>query len=284
MQLDKNQLEHLNNIAKEAVVEAGKIIQSMVHTHKRLNDKKGGHSVASQVLTEADLKAQDVILKRLQPTIVEFDLGWLGEESEDDKSRFRKDYFWCVDPLDGTLAFTEGYPGYAVSVALISKQGDPVLGVIYMPFTDTLVSSLEPSLTVAENADKKLCLYCDKSFLRHPKYYLIFRQMDNYAKSIGLRGFKVISGAGAVVNAISVFQHTDACYFKYPKPGNGGGSIWDFAATVAIGNSISAWVTDSKGHKMDLNRKESAYMNHAGILYASNKELAEFIIRLGEEL
>lgn len=283
MELDKKDLQKLNNIAKEAALEAGIVIQSMIHSQKRLDDKSG-HSLASQVLTETDLKAQEIIFNKLTPTIAEYDLGWLGEESEDDGSRFEKDYFWCVDPLDGTLAFTEMYPGYAVSISLISKQGNPVLGVIYMPFSKTLISSEDTEFPVSEEGANELVMYCDKSFLRHPKYNRIFHKLAEYAKSIGLKRFKVISGAGAVVNAINVIQHINACYFKYPKPSKGGGSVWDYAATVAIGSKTNCIVSDSKGKKLDLNRKDSVFMNRSGILYASNKELADFIVNLRENL
>nr|WP_319398078.1 inositol monophosphatase family protein [uncultured Carboxylicivirga sp.] len=284
MFLSNTDLQRLNVIACEAAVEAGKVIQSMIHSHKRLDDKSGGSSLASQVLTEADLKAQDIIFQKLQPTIKQYDLGWLGEESEDDHSRFAKDYFWCVDPLDGTLAFTEGYPGYAVSISLISKQGDPVLGVVYMPFNGRLISSENAVIEIKNDDHDNLVLYCDKSFLRHPRYDLISQQLDEFAKANKLVGFKIIAGAGAVVNAISVFQHPNACYFKFPKPGSGGGSIWDYAATAAIGKTTSCVVCDSRGNKMDLNRKDSAYMNHTGILYASNQKIADFIKGLGERL
>ena len=50
----------------------------------------------------------------------------LTEETEDDGGRLRADYFWCVDPLDGTLPFIEGRPGSAVSIALIARDGTPV--------------------------------------------------------------------------------------------------------------------------------------------------------------
>ena len=52
-----------------------------------------------------------------------YDFGILTEETPDNGSRLVKDYFWCVDPLDGTLPFTEGTPGYSVSIALVSKSG-----------------------------------------------------------------------------------------------------------------------------------------------------------------
>ena len=48
----------------------------------------------------------------------EFEVGFLSEETEDNGSRFEEDYFWCIDPMDGTLAFINGHPGFSVSIAL----------------------------------------------------------------------------------------------------------------------------------------------------------------------
>jgi 3'-phosphoadenosine 5'-phosphosulfate (PAPS) 3'-phosphatase len=48
-----------------------------------------------------------------------------------------KDYFWCIDPLDGTLPFIEGLTGYAVSVALVARNGKPLLSAIFLPETMT---------------------------------------------------------------------------------------------------------------------------------------------------
>ncbi|TVP45016.1 MAG: inositol monophosphatase family protein [Gemmatimonadales bacterium] len=40
--------------------------------------------------------------------------------------------FWCIDPLDGTSNFVMGFPAYAVSVALVDRDG-PLLGVVHDP-------------------------------------------------------------------------------------------------------------------------------------------------------
>jgi len=40
--------------------------------------------------------------------------------------------FWCVDPLDGTRDFADGFADFVVCVGLISA-GYPVLGVLFAP-------------------------------------------------------------------------------------------------------------------------------------------------------
>jgi 3'(2'), 5'-bisphosphate nucleotidase len=45
------------------------------------------------------------------------------------------EYFWLVDPLDGTKEFVKRNGEFTVNIALIRKQ-KPVLGIIYIPVKD----------------------------------------------------------------------------------------------------------------------------------------------------
>jgi 3'-phosphoadenosine 5'-phosphosulfate (PAPS) 3'-phosphatase len=79
------------------------------------------------------------------------------------------------------------------------------------------------------------------------------------------------------MNAIEVLENPPACYFKFPKPQQGGGSLWDFAATAAIFNECGASARDFDGQSLELNRAESTFMNHRGVLFATDAALAEEI-------
>ena len=86
-----------------------------------------------QVVTEADL-AIDRLLHDILIGARPED-GWLSEERADDGSRQRRRRVWMVDPIDGTRAFAEGVPEFAVSIALV-VEGAPVLGAVFNPATD----------------------------------------------------------------------------------------------------------------------------------------------------
>ena len=115
--LSKSELSQLCELAKTAALEAGDYIQSQFETNVIKQKKVGGDSIASQIVTEVDLKGQELIVDKLAESIQNYDFGLLTEEAVDDQSRLNKDYFWCIDPLDGTLPFTEKRTGYAVSIA-----------------------------------------------------------------------------------------------------------------------------------------------------------------------
>jgi 3'-phosphoadenosine 5'-phosphosulfate (PAPS) 3'-phosphatase len=86
------------------------------------------------------------------------------------------------------------------------------------------------------------------------------------------------------MNACWVLEKQPACYFKFPKPELGGGSLWDFAATACIFQEAGALVSDINGNTLELNRHDSTFMNHQGALYSSHAVLAEKIIKLYDKL
>ena len=140
MKLSASELRELAEVAIAAATEAGQMIAS-----SRPNDvqrKPGADTMASQVVTEVDRRSEDIILERLSPTLAPFELALLTEERDDDRGRLRADAFWCVDPLDGTLPFIEGEPGYAVSIALVDRGGTPLIGVIYDPVESTTLHAI----------------------------------------------------------------------------------------------------------------------------------------------
>ena len=87
-------------------------------------------------LTLADKKANDIIETGLNQLSV--NLPILSEEGNDIPYQNRKhwEYFWLVDPLDGTKEFIKKNDEFTVNIALIHKD-TPVLGVVYAPALDT---------------------------------------------------------------------------------------------------------------------------------------------------
>jgi fructose-1,6-bisphosphatase/inositol monophosphatase family enzyme len=110
MQLSTSDLSELADLAILAATEAGQMIaqsRPLEVAHKDGQHLAEGASLASQVVTEIDRCSEDIILGILAPTLERFEPGMLTEEQDDDGSRLTADYFWCIDPLDGTLPFIE---------------------------------------------------------------------------------------------------------------------------------------------------------------------------------
>ena len=281
MNIDKDDLLSLADCACAAARKAGVLIASS--RPETVQYKAGISSPASQVVTEVDRASEKLILESLTPTLERFDLGLLTEEQPDTGSRLSKDYFWCIDPLDGTLPFIEGRPGFAVSIALVSRDGTPMVGVVYDPTTSTLYRGAH-GLGIKRNGQswspgaaapgRDLSVFLDRSFSAGADYERVIGTLETIAADMGLDGVSIQTQAAAVMNACQILEQPLACYFKFPKPDQGGGSLWDFAATACLFREAGAVATDIYGHPLDLNRTDSTFMNHRGVLFATDESLA----------
>lgn len=91
----------------------------------------------SSPLTEADRKANEVIVSAL--TAAYPDIPVISEETKTLEYSERKgwEYFWLVDPLDGTKEFVKRNGEFTVNIALIHRD-TPVMGFVYQPVGDRL--------------------------------------------------------------------------------------------------------------------------------------------------
>jgi len=269
-------LSQLNNIAIKAALSAGKVIQKYMNDDVKVEKKKGGASYASQVVTAVDIECEKIILSHLLPTCDEFDVALLSEETEDDGGRFEEDFFWCIDPMDGTLAFINKQPGFSVSIALVAKDGTPYIGVVFDPSTDTLYHAIKGNGAFKNGSPWKikhtndhLTYVTDRKLKDTPRAAEIESFLHEHVKKLSLNGLAEIAGAGSVLNGILVLENGPACMLKLPKKESGGGSIWDFAATACIYQELGLPATNFEGGRLDLNRKDGAFMNHEGIFYSN---------------
>ena len=88
-------------------------------------------------LTLADQISHEIITKGL--TVLNPGIPVISEEGKDIFYEVRKnwEYYWCVDPLDGTKEFIKRNGEFTVNIALIHKN-TPILGIIYVPVTGEL--------------------------------------------------------------------------------------------------------------------------------------------------
>jgi myo-inositol-1(or 4)-monophosphatase len=110
-----------SNINLEVVLgiaqQAGDLVLAMqLQGLQKINSK----SSTSDLVTEADLASEKFIRAELLRHYPTFDF-W-GEESNEPPS---SEYFWIVDPIDGTNNFANGLPYFAVNIAL--NRGDITL-------------------------------------------------------------------------------------------------------------------------------------------------------------
>ena len=101
--------------------------QAAILLHESFAVNAGIESLnAHDIKTRADLAAEACILENLAKSGIPV----LAEESAVN-TKFRHDQLhWLVDPLDGTMNFTRGFPICAVSIGLWDGK-KPLLGVVF---------------------------------------------------------------------------------------------------------------------------------------------------------
>jgi len=118
--------KELLELAKRAAIEAGKKIMEIYNSGDFGIESKDDNSP----LTLADKASHNVIVDYLQST----EIPILSEEGRDIPFEERKNwnYFWMLDPLDGTKEFVKKNGEFTVNIALI-HQSSVVLGAVYTP-------------------------------------------------------------------------------------------------------------------------------------------------------
>ncbi|MBX2924977.1 MAG: 3'(2'),5'-bisphosphate nucleotidase CysQ [Chitinophagaceae bacterium] len=115
-------------------VKAGKAILDIYHSGNKIQVAvKADHTP----LTIADREANTIITKELTEKFPGIPV--LSEEgaSVPYETRRHWEYYWCVDPLDGTKEFIYRRDDFTVNIALMHNNR-PVLGIIYAPVYDAL--------------------------------------------------------------------------------------------------------------------------------------------------
>ncbi len=94
----------------------------------------------SSPITQADLESNALIMRELQansPYKVCSEEAILDYEERKDL-----EYYWLIDPLDGTKDFLAQNGGWTINIALIHKKR-PILGVVYAPVFHQLFIALK---------------------------------------------------------------------------------------------------------------------------------------------
>jgi 3'(2'), 5'-bisphosphate nucleotidase len=154
--------------AEHAAREAGKKIMEIYRTGDFKPYLKPGESP----ITIADKSAHRIIMQHLNQT----KLPVLSEEGIDIDFSERQnwEYFWLIDPLDGTKEFIQKNGQFTINIALV-KENIPLAGVIYVPFSDTLYYGSKET-GIFKNKKGKLLQFLPLKKRNHLKDFLQKKQ------------------------------------------------------------------------------------------------------------
>lgn len=228
------------------------------------NAKEDGSPV-----TIADQKAEELIEKALRD--ITPDILVIGEEavSEGKAPQLEgEEYFWLVDPLDGTKEFISGQGEYTVNIALI-KDKKPVLGVVYAPVKDELYAGCGQGSAIrySEDTDKEKSIFVRKA----PKEGLTVvaskshgdeNRLESYLSSYKVN--KLIKCGSSLKICIIAAGKADL----YPRFGPT--CEWDIAAAHAVLQAAGGDIADIDGNEIVYGGHNSKFLNPEFIASSTN--------------
>lgn len=221
------------------------------------------------LVSDVDRRAEKAIVSGLSALLPE--AGFLTEEGTTTQDQ-STEYYWVIDPLDGTTNFIHGLPIYSVSIALMRGQ-EPVIGVVYEVGMDECFTAYRGGGAFLNGRPIQVTdtQALENSLLATGFPYYDFERLEGFHQTLAYfyprtRGIRRI-GTAAVDLAYTACGRFDG-YFEY------GLSPWDVAAGILLVREAGGKVTDYNGGPGPISSKH---------LLATNKNLYEAVYKVVNE-
>ncbi|KAL6759737.1 hypothetical protein V8C86DRAFT_2568050 [Haematococcus lacustris] len=234
-------------------------------------------------LTLADREANTVIcneLQRLTPhiPIVSEETALLSYDV-----RQRLQYFWLVDPLDGTKEFIKRNGEFTVNIALVSK-GQPVLGVVHVPVTGKTYWALQGKGAWLRADGQQTRLMAAEFSLEDPGLRLVGSSSHMSKETEEFMQLLQSPSLVQVGSSLKLLMVAEGAAHIYPRLAPT--CEWDTAAADVIvreagGVVLQAGRCDSKGKSLE-DWKE-ALMREEKVVYGKEDMLNPFFIVFGRK-
>jgi 3'(2'), 5'-bisphosphate nucleotidase len=230
-------------ILSEILIEAGNIVLSYYKNEHITSKNKDDYSP----VTIADEKSNEFITKAL---LHKFPSIPVVSEENYSTNDTNLEYYWIIDPLDGTSEFLNQTGEFTINLGLIYNN-EVVAGVLHQPVCNKTFLSLKSTgafylddsgdlniIPVKSDENKKVIV-----FYRSKANPLIAETaVVNYLQS---KGYNIIEQpAGAAIKHINIAQCTNGMYLKLSS-----NHEWDTAPGQLL-------IEETGGKVIDLNTKE----------------------------
>jgi len=231
-------------------------------------------------VTVADLKVNNLIIRRMQAKYKNIDWEILSEENvkEGKNNLFLKsDWLWVLDPLDGTKDFIQGTEDYAMHLAL-NYKGNPHLGIVLIPCKDELWFS-NGDITWCEGRNRLSKAPKLSKFSSLNQMTLVTTKNHNnktlkdLIEKIEFKKRIIMGSIGCKI--ASILRGESDIYISLSLPGKSAPKDWDFAAPEAILISAGGAITNIANQC--LNYKNNNFEQRGIIIASSNNQTHELL-------
>ncbi len=240
----------MSDLYLEVAINAAKTSgQILIDYFEKLHDFQQKNKNIRDLLTEVDILSEKNIKEKIREAFPDHSI--LAEESNLEKKD--STMMWHIDPLDGTVNYSQGIPLCAISVAL-QRKNEIVAGVIFNPFSDELYYASKGKgaylngnqIHVSQKDNIKDGLYV-AAFSSTPseekkKEYDIFGHINDTTRGV-LR-----IGSAALALAYLANKKIDGFWAKNLHP-------WDLAGGIILVNEAGGKITGLNGNPFSFNEK-----------------------------
>lgn len=209
---------------------------------------KGKLKDSHELLLDVDLLSQKILVTGIQRLFP--DCGIYSEEM-DNWHEFHTDkrFKFVIDPLDGTHNYYFGIPQWGISVAFLDPLNNPLIGYIYIPFFDILLTNLNGQTMLYHKGQRQRIKNYKKKSLAEGivaydnQFYRLGDEAFEYYRRIVKSTFTTrISGSAAFDTAMVVLGRFDARVWNKVE-------IYDIAATFSLIKEVGGTLCDFSGNK-----------------------------------
>lgn len=231
------------------------------------------HKDDNSPLTEADMAAHAVIDDGLEDLAPEYPL--LSEESAaipfEDRARW--EYYWLVDPLDGTREFIKRNGEFTVNIALV-HQHSAILGVVYAPALSVCYYAAEGLGAFKQQGNQPATpiqvqpKHRDKVIVAGSRSHR-GESLDRFLKNLG--NYELLSMGSALKSCLVAEGAADI----YPRLGPT--SEWDTAAAHCIVTEAGGRLTGMDMQDLPYNTKDNLLNPHFFVFGDTSVDWSRFL-------
>jgi myo-inositol-1(or 4)-monophosphatase len=241
---------------------------------EEINFVKASIKNSTELVTQTDSRCQKIIIDRIKENYP--DHGFIAEECQQNEifkqfPRGEEQFWWAIDPIDGTNNFAHSMRLFAISISVL-YEGEPIVGVIFEPSTDSMYTAVKGG----------------EAQLNNRRITAVVAEMDTFS-SVGLDSHfeNGVPSWTCEIMKRTRFRNLGTTALQLAYVANGGliatiasdPKLWDIAAGTLIAEAAGAVITDWKGRKIypvDLEKYEAKQFS----IIAANKKVHPQILEL----
>jgi len=225
-------------------------------------EQKLGVDEHFEPVTTADREASRIIVEGLKE-LFQYDAVLSEEETDDADSRLSKNRVWIIDPIDGTAGFVKKDGDFSVQIGL-AENGEPVLGVVLLPFHTTLYYAVKGEGAFASfDGSTPEALHTSGRAAFNEMTLAFSRNHPSKGITAIIAGFRFADAVqrGSIGLKIGLIAEKQADIYVHLSPRT---KLWDTCAPQVILEEAGGRLTDLFGETYRYDIRD--VQNHGGIV------------------